>query len=103
MRVPTEEIIGPVLSVIPIDTPEEALAIANDTAYGLSSYVWTQDITTAHRFARRLQAGNVWINSALVMDYAMPFGGYKQSGWGREGGLEGLDPYLQTKSVCVTL
>jgi phenylacetaldehyde dehydrogenase len=103
MRIYKEEIFGPVLSVIPFDSEEEVLALANDTEYGLASYVWTQNISRAHRFAQRLQAGNVWINSSLMMDYAMPFGGYKQSGWGREGGLEGLDAFLQTKSVCVTL
>ncbi|MET0378263.1 MAG: aldehyde dehydrogenase family protein [Spongiibacteraceae bacterium] len=103
MRIYREEIFGPVLSVIPFDTEEQALAMANDTDYGLASYVWTQNVSRAHRFAQSLEAGSVWINSSLMMDYAMPFGGYKQSGWGREGGQEGLDAFLQTKSVCITL
>jgi phenylacetaldehyde dehydrogenase len=76
---------------------------ANDTSYGLASAVWTNDINKAHYVAKKLQAGFVWINCAFVSDPSLPGGGYKQSGWGRELGREGLDAYLQTKSVFAAL
>jgi len=103
MEIAQREIFGPVITAIPFADDEEAIAMANDTCYGLSSYVWTESLSRAHLFAKRIRAGNVWINSDLVMEYAMPFGGYKQSGWGREGGHEGVDAYLQTKAVAITL
>jgi acyl-CoA reductase-like NAD-dependent aldehyde dehydrogenase len=98
-----EEIFGPVLTVQPFDTEEEAIRLANDTPYGLAAGLQTTNVTRAHRVAAQLQAGLVWVNSWGVLDVAMPIGGYKDSGYGRECGPEGLDEYLQTKSVLVNL
>jgi phenylacetaldehyde dehydrogenase len=102
-RVMTEEIFGPVINLVPFDDFEEAIAHANATEYGLASAVWTRDISKAHRVARRIRAGTVWINCQQVGDLSMPYGGYKQSGWGREFGWEGIEAFLQTKSVFVQL
>ena len=102
-RVMREEIFGPVVSVVPFDDIEEVAAAANDTSYGLASAVWTRDISKAHTLAKRIQAGTVWINCQMASDLSVPYGGYKQSGWGRENGWEGLEAYLQTKSVFVQL
>lgn len=99
MRLYREEIFGPVVPVIPFDDDDEVVALANDTDYGLAATVWTRDLSRAHRFARRLHAGTVSINCQLVFDHSMPFGGYKQSGWGYEFGREGIEAYLQTKAV----
>lgn len=98
-RLYREEIFGPVVAVVPFDDEDEAIALANDTDYGLSSAIYTQDVSRAHRLAKRMEAGTVTLNCQLVYDHHMPFGGYKQSGWGREFGKDGLDMYLQTKSV----
>lgn len=103
MRVAQEEIFGPVLSVLSVDSEEEALRIANDVDYGLVAGVFTQDITRAHRIARDLEAGNVYINKWFGDTVQTPFGGYKQSGIGREKGLEALDSYLQTKNIAIGL
>jgi acyl-CoA reductase-like NAD-dependent aldehyde dehydrogenase len=103
MRIAREEIFGPVLSVIPFRDEEEAVAIANDTEYGLAGGVWTNDLSRAHRVAKRIQAGTVWVNAWLAVNPQAPFGGYKASGLGREGGREALDVYLQTKNVYVQL
>ncbi len=99
MRLMREEIFGPVVAVVPFDEEEEAIAMANDTPYGLAGAVWTQDSARAHRLAKRVEAGMVWLNCQLVADPAMPFGGYKQSGWGLEYGWAGVDAYLKTKTV----
>jgi acyl-CoA reductase-like NAD-dependent aldehyde dehydrogenase len=101
-----EEFFGPVVAALPFDADEGIAAAAhqaNDSIYGLAAGIWTRDISKAHRVARELKAGSVWINQYNGFDTAMPFGGYKQSGWGRELGPDGLDLYLQTKSVNVAL
>jgi len=100
-RVVQEEIFGPVLTVQPFDTEDEAVALANSTVYGLAAGLHTRDVARAHRVAARLRAGIVWVNSWAVLDSALPFGGYGQSGHGREHGPEALDEYLQTKSVFI--
>ncbi|HUH12066.1 MAG TPA: aldehyde dehydrogenase family protein [Longimicrobiales bacterium] len=98
-----EEIFGPVLATLTFDDEEEATALANESVYGLAAAVWTRDIKRAHRMARRLEAGTVWINTYHPLDAASPFGGYKQSGFGRELGRYALDLYTQVKSVWVDL
>ena len=101
MAIAREEIFGPVLSVIPFDTEAEALALANDNEFGLGSAVWTSDLDRAIRVARRLRVGDVWVNTHYVRLAESPFGGVKQSGIGRELGMEGLDAYLESKRVCI--
>jgi phenylacetaldehyde dehydrogenase len=103
MNVVREEIFGPVVCAIPFDDPSEIVPVANDTNYGLAAGVFTRDISKAHRTAKRLRAGTVWINTYHVFDAAMPFGGYKESGWGREMGSQVLNNYLETKSVVTAL
>jgi aldehyde dehydrogenase (NAD+) len=103
MRIAQEEIFGPVLVVIPYGDDEDPVEIGNDVAYGLTSGVFTNDVRRAHRAARRLQAGNVYVNKWFGDTNQTPFGGYKDSGIGREKGLEALDSYLQTKNVAINL
>jgi phenylacetaldehyde dehydrogenase len=103
MKVEREEIFGPVVCAIPFEDPDEIVPVANDTNYGLAAGVFTRDISKAHRTAKRLRAGTVWVNTYHVFDAAMPFGGYKESGWGREMGHQVLNNYLETKSVVVAL
>jgi aldehyde dehydrogenase (NAD+) len=103
MTIAREEIFGPVLAAIEFADVDEAVARANDSGYGLAAAVWTRDIKKAHYVARRLQAGTVWINTYNVYDTAAPFGGYKQSGFGREMGMHALESYTQVKSVWVDL
>jgi len=103
MRLFREEIFGPVVSIVPFDDEEDALRIANNTSYGLASAIWTQNITRAHRLAKRLEAGTVWVNCQLTMDDAVPFGGYKESGLGTERALGAIEAFLQQKSVFVRL
>jgi phenylacetaldehyde dehydrogenase len=105
MRVVREEIFGPVVCAMPIDDADldRIARIANDTDYGLSSNIWTRDISVAHKLARRIKAGTVRINGGVGLDSALPFGGYKQSGWGRENGREGIEAYTETKTVSVAL
>ena len=103
MKVVREEIFGPVVVAQPFSDIEEIAAQANDTPYGLSAGIWTKDISKAHKLAKRIKAGTVWVNCYNVFDQSMPFGGYKQSGWGRENGKEVLENYLQTKAVCCLL
>ncbi len=100
-RTNQEEIFGPVVTIAPFDTEEEALLYANSVEYGLSATVWTQDITRANRIAENLQAGIVWINCWLLRDLRTPFGGVKNSGVGREGGLEALRFFTEPKNVCI--
>ncbi len=101
MRIAQEEVFGPVLSVIKFKDEEEAVAIANDIAYGLGAGVWTQSIKRATTMARRIRAGTVWVNTYRAVSFTMPFGGYKASGLGRENGAEAIEGYLQTKSVWI--
>ena len=103
MRVVREEIFGPVAILVPFDDIEEVVSAANSSNYGLAAAIWTRDISKAHLTAERLKAGTVWVNCYHVYDAALPFGGYKQSGWGREMGYAALLNYLETKSVCVAL
>ncbi len=103
MKVVKEEIFGPVVTAIPFSDPNEIVDKANNSVYGLAAGIWTSDIKKAHRLASKLRAGTVWINCYNVFDPSMPFGGYKQSGWGREGGHEVLEHYTEVKSVCAAL
>jgi acyl-CoA reductase-like NAD-dependent aldehyde dehydrogenase len=105
MRIAQEEIFGPVVSVLPFDTAEDAVRIANDSMYGLAAAVWTQDIDTALRTTRALRAGTIWVNAYhdAGLPFVMPMGGYKASGHGRELGREGLSAYLETKSIHIRI
>jgi phenylacetaldehyde dehydrogenase len=94
-----EEIFGPVVTILPFDDEDEAVALANNSTYGLAATVWTKDLGRSHRLAKRLKAGTVGLNCAFPYDHSMPFGGYKQSGWGYESGKAGIEAYLQTKIV----
>ncbi|RWB29733.1 MAG: aldehyde dehydrogenase family protein [Mesorhizobium sp.] len=103
MRIAREEIFGPVISALPFDTLDEAVERANNTPYGLAAGVFTQNLATAHQLSRKIRAGSVWVNTYHAIDPAMPFGGYKMSGYGREGGAEHLDDYLNTKGVFIKI
>lgn len=103
MKVVEEEIFGPVVTAMPFDDVEEIAAAANNTKYGLAAAIWTQNLSAAHKLARRIRAGSVWVNCYNVFDAALPFGGYKESGWGREMGQEALNLYTQVKAVTVQL
>jgi len=103
MKVVREEIFGPVVTAIPFRNAEDIVARANDTVYGLAAGVWSRDIKKAHSVAAKLRAGTVWINCYNIFDPALPFGGYKQSGWGREMGHEVLEHYTEVKSICAAL
>ncbi|CAJ1509176.1 aldehyde dehydrogenase family protein [[Mycobacterium] holstebronense] len=94
-----EEIFGPVVTVLPFDDEDEAIALANNSSYGLAATAWTSNLGRAHRLAKRLKAGTVGLNCQMQFDHSMPFGGYKQSGWGYESGKAGIETYLQTKIV----
>ncbi len=101
MRIAQEEVFGPVLSVIKFKDEDDAVRIANDIAFGLGAGVWTQNVRRAHTMAKRIKAGTVWVNTYRAVSFLMPFGGYKQSGLGRENGAEAIDAYLQSKSVWI--
>ena len=100
-RTNQEEIFGPVVTITPFDTEDEVLGYANGTPYGLSSTLWTENLTRAHRMAERIEAGIVWINCWLLRDLRTPFGGVKQSGVGREGGFEAMRFFTEPKNVCI--
>jgi aldehyde dehydrogenase (NAD+) len=102
MRIAQEEVFGPVLAVIPFRDEDEAIAIGNDVVYGLAAGVWTQSIRRALAMSERLHAGTVWVNTYRAVSYLSPFGGYKRSGLGREGGQEMIKEYLQVKSVWIS-
>ncbi|MCF6099117.1 aldehyde dehydrogenase family protein [Mesorhizobium muleiense] len=103
MRIAREEIFGPVISALPFDTLDEAVERANNTPYGLAAGVFTRNVATAHQLSRKIRAGSVWVNTYHAIDPAVPFGGYKMSGYGREGGAEHLDEYLNTKGVFIKI
>jgi len=103
MRIAREEIFGPVLATIRFSDAEDAVAKANSTVYGLAAAVWTRDISKAHRIAKSMKAGTVWVNTYNLYDPALPFGGFKESGFGRDQGRDALEKYTQTKSVWVAL
>lgn len=100
-RTNQEEIFGPVVTITPFDTEQEALALANGSTYGLSSTIWTEDLSRAHRMAEKIEAGIVWINCWLLRDLRTPFGGTKNSGVGREGGFEAMRFFTEPKNVCI--
>jgi phenylacetaldehyde dehydrogenase len=101
MRVVEEEIFGPVLVAMPYDDLDEVAAWANDTVYGLSASIWSNNLSAVHRLIPKIKAGTVWVNCHSILDSAMPFGGYKQSGFGREMGKASLDLYTESKSVIM--
>ncbi len=102
-RTASEEIFGPVVTVHPFDTEAEALAMANSVRYGLSASLWTRDLSRAHRFSAALESGMVWVNTWLLRDLRVPFGGVKESGVGREGGVHSLEFFSESKNVCIKL
>jgi phenylacetaldehyde dehydrogenase len=101
MQVVREEIFGPVLVAQRFDDIDEVIAQANDTPYGLSASVWSNDLSTVHRVVPKLRAGTVWVNCHNFVDPSMPFGGYRQSGFGREHGHAAIELYTELKSVCM--
>jgi len=102
MRIAREEVFGPILSALRFEDEDEAVAIANDSEFGLAAGVWTSDMKVAMRMSDKLEAGSVWINTYRDISYTTPFGGYKKSGIGRENGVEGIREYLQTKAVWIS-
>jgi aldehyde dehydrogenase (NAD+) len=100
-RIAREEIFGPVVALFSFDGEEQAVRMANNTRYGLAASIWTDDTRRAHRLIHRLRAGSVWVNNYRVLGHTLPFGGYGQSGIGREMGVDALDAYTETKSVWI--
>lgn len=102
-RICQEEIFGPIVTLIPFDTEEEALRIANDTEYGLNGVVWTESLQRAHRISHHVRAGTIWVNCWFVRDLRAPFGGFKKSGIGREGGRHSMEFFTEAKNICIAL
>ncbi len=102
-RICQEEIFGPIVTLIPFDTEEEALQIANDTEYGLNGVVWTENLQRAHRISHNVRAGTIWVNCWFVRDLRAPFGGFKKSGIGREGGHHSMEFFTEAKNICIAL
>ena len=98
-----EEIFGPVVSIIPFKTEEEVINMANSTKYGLSASIFTENVSKAHRVAAKIDSGVIWINTWLLRDLRIPFGGMKSSGLGREGGFKSLDFFTEPKNICVKI
>lgn len=103
MSIMQDEVFGPVVTVTPFEDPDDAIVMANDTRFGLGASIWTTNLNTMHKYVPQIEAGTVWVNAHNLPDQNMPFGGYKQSGIGREHGRAALDNYLETKSVCIAL
>jgi acyl-CoA reductase-like NAD-dependent aldehyde dehydrogenase len=103
MRIAREEIFGPVVAIMPFDSTDDAIRLANDTVFGLTAGVWTRDIKLAHRVARAIRAGTVWVNAYNVVMSEAPFGGFRQSGWGRENGPHAIESFTEVKHVYVNL
>jgi aldehyde dehydrogenase (NAD+) len=103
MAIARDEIFGPVVSVLPFKTMEEVIGRANGTSYGLAAAIWTKDLDKAHRFAKQVKAGTVWVNCYHVVDTTTPFGGFKMSGQGRENGAAALEHYTEIKTVTIKL
>ncbi len=103
MAIVQEEIFGPVVVAAPIESMEDVPPIANDTRYGLAASIWTQDLSAATRLASSIKAGTVWVNCHLMFDAALPIGGYKESGWSRDSGMQAVENYLETKTVCAVV
>jgi len=101
MRIAQEEVFGPVLSIIPFKDEDDAVRIGNDVRFGLGAGVWTQDVGRAIRMSERIKAGTVWVNTYRAVSFMSPFGGYKDSGMGRENGASAIYEYLQLKSVWI--
>jgi aminomuconate-semialdehyde/2-hydroxymuconate-6-semialdehyde dehydrogenase len=102
-RVNQEEIFGPVATLIPFDGEDDAVELANSTRYEIATSLWTRDLSRAHRISARLHSGIVWVNCWMLRDLRTPFGGMKESGMGREGGLDALRFFTESKNVCVKL
>ena len=102
MCIAREEIFGPVAAIMAFDDEEEAVAMANDTAYGLTAGLWTSDLGRGHRVSQQIKAGIVWVNTYRYIRWSTPYGGFKASGWGRENGLEAMDDYLETRCTVIS-
>jgi phenylacetaldehyde dehydrogenase len=103
MRIVREEVFGPVVVAMPFDDVEDAIRQANDTPYGLAASVWSKNLSAVHRIVPRLKAGIVWVNTHNMLDNNLPFGGYKQSGYGRDLGRAAVESYTEIKSVCMSV